>query len=123
MLRPATGRAYIKLLMTADDFRKLALSLPEAIESSHMGHADFRCGGKVFASLGYPDAAHGMVKLTPEQQAAVMKKAPKTFAPCAGVWGVRGATHVLLASAKVAALRPLLKAAWQNLDSPPPKRG
>ena len=108
--------------MTADDFRQLALSLPEAIESSHMGHADFRCGGKVFASLGYPDAAHGMVKLTPEQQAAAMKKSPATFSPSAGAWGVRGATNVHLASAKAATLRPVMQAAWQNLDSPVPKK-
>lgn len=108
--------------MTADDFRKLALSLPETIASSHMGHADFRCGGKIFASLGYPTDAHGMLKLTPAQQQAAMQKSLKVFVPCAGVWGVRGATHVHLPSAKVAMLRPLLKAAWQNLDSPPPKR-
>ena len=107
--------------MTPDDFRKFALSLPEAVESSHMGHADFRCGGKVFASLGYPTAGHGMVKLTPAQQEASMKKAPAMFAPSAGAWGMCGATNVHLASAKVATLRPVLKAAWQNLDSPPLK--
>ena len=56
--------------MTADDFRRLALELPGASEMSHMGHPDFRLGGKIFATLGYPDASWGMVKLTPEQQAA-----------------------------------------------------
>jgi hypothetical protein len=34
--------------MTGDDFRKLALSFPEAIESAHMRHPDFRVGGKIF---------------------------------------------------------------------------
>jgi len=28
--------------MTAADFRKLALSFPDTVESSHMGHPDFR---------------------------------------------------------------------------------
>ena len=50
--------------MTADEFRRLALSLPEAVESSHMDHPDFRVAGKIFATLG-PDETWGMVKLTP----------------------------------------------------------
>jgi hypothetical protein len=32
--------------MTAAEFRRIALSLPEVIEASHMGHADFRVGGR-----------------------------------------------------------------------------
>ena len=52
--------------MTADEFRGLALDLPEAVEGAHMGHPDFRVGGKIFASLG-PDEAWGMVKLPPDQ--------------------------------------------------------
>ena len=108
--------------MTANDFRHLALSLPETVESSHMGHADFRCGGKIFATLGYPQEGYGVLRLTPGQQQPLLKRAPATFAPCAGVWGQRGATSVHLTSAKIAVLRPLLKAAWQNLDSKPPKK-
>ena len=47
--------------MTAAEFRRLALSLPEAEEREHMHHPDFRVGGKIFATLGYPDKswAHG----------------------------------------------------------------
>jgi hypothetical protein len=40
--------------VTQDDFRRIALSMPEAIESSHMGHPDFRVAGKIFATLGAP---------------------------------------------------------------------
>ena len=67
--------------MTAAEFRKLALALPDAQESAHMNHPDFRIGGRIFATLGYPDAAWGMVKLYPDQQEAFIKAAPKTFAP------------------------------------------
>ena len=35
--------------MTADDFRKKALEIPDAFESAHVGHPDFRIAGKVFA--------------------------------------------------------------------------
>lgn len=51
--------------MTAQEFRELALGLPEAIESGHMGHPDFRVRGKIFATLG-PKEAWGMAKLTPD---------------------------------------------------------
>ncbi len=46
--------------MTADEFRKLALELPEASESAHMDHPDFRVRDKIFATLG-PDEDWGMV--------------------------------------------------------------
>jgi hypothetical protein len=55
--------------VSPDDFRRLALALPEAEERAHGGRPDFRVRGKVFATLGWPDAEYGMVKLTPEQQA------------------------------------------------------
>jgi hypothetical protein len=63
--------------MTPASFRKLALALPEAVEAAHMDHPDFRVVGKIFATLGYPDEPRGMVKLTPEQQADFVGKAPK----------------------------------------------
>ena len=100
--------------MTVDDFRRLALSLPEASESAHMGHPDFRVEGRIFATVGYPDDKSGMVKITPEQQNKFLKEAPGVFAPCSGVWGQRGATNVHLPTAKVGLLRTALKAAWQN---------
>ena len=50
--------------MNAGRFRRLALALPEATERSHMGHPDFRVGGKIFATLGWPEGGWGMVKLT-----------------------------------------------------------
>jgi hypothetical protein len=101
--------------MTAEKFRSLALSIPGAAESAHMGHPDFRLEGKVFASLGYPDDQHGMVKLTPEQQAKFMKEAPEVFTPCAGVWGKRGATAVQLAPARVGLVRAALEEARLNM--------
>lgn len=99
--------------MTADDFRELALALPEAVESEHMGHPDFRVGKKVFASIG-PDETWGMVKLKPEQQALFIRTEPKAFQPIPGGWGLRGATQVLLKSAREPGVRQALLAAWRN---------
>jgi hypothetical protein len=100
--------------MTESDFRKIALSLPEAVGSSHMDHPDFRVGGKIFATLGYFDKRWGMVKLFPDQQAEFVKAEPKVFVPAKGNWGKRGATCVLLKSAKKTVVRKALAAAWLN---------
>ena len=101
--------------MTSDTFRRLALTMPETLEVGHMGHPDFRVGGKIFATLGYPDERWGMVKLTPEQQEAFVAADPAVYAPVHGGWGQRGATNVLLRRARVASLRTALMAAWRNV--------
>ena len=105
--------------MTANQFRRIALSLPEATESAHMSHPDFRVSNKIFASLAYPDEEWGMVKLTPEQQQSFLRAEPKVFDPCTGVWGQRGATNVRLAPAKQDTVRRALVNAWSNIA---PKR-
>ena len=102
--------------MTPAAFRKLALSLPDAIESSHMGHPDFRLGKKIFATLG-PDESWGMVKLTPEQQAEFVATQPQMFEPFNGAWGRRGCTKVHLKAATKGALAPAMIAAWQIIAS------
>ena len=100
--------------MTAAEFRKLALSLPEATEAAHMGHPDFRVGGKIFATLGYPRAGFGVVLLKPEQQELFVRAEPGTFAPVPGGWGRQGSTQVVLRTAKNSAVREALKVAWSN---------
>ena len=100
--------------MTADEFRRLALSLPEVVEGSHMGHADFRVGGKVFATLGYPDKRYGVTMLTPQDQDLLVRDHPKTFARAAGAWGASGSTTVLLRGASKRAVAIALEAAWRK---------
>jgi hypothetical protein len=100
--------------MTPASFRKLALSQPEAYESAHVGHPDFRIGKKVFATLSYPAAGWGMVKLTPTQQRSFVRAHPTVFMPVKGGWGLKGATNVKLRLATVATARPALARAWKN---------
>jgi hypothetical protein len=99
--------------VTADEFRSLALELPEAAEGAHMGHADFRVRGKIFATLG-PDEDWGVVKLTPDQQALFVRTEPDVFRPVSGAWGRRGATTIVLEAATEPAVRQALAAAWRN---------
>lgn len=103
--------------MTPAAFRKLALSLDGASEGAHGGHADFRAGGRVFATLGYPDAAWGMVKLVPEQQQMMVAAEPSMFRPVNGAWGLRGATSVRLSVADSRTARSALTMAWQNVTA------
>lgn len=104
--------------MTPADFRRLALAHRDVVEGSHQGHADFRVGGKVVASLremegwkarptGAPGAQGvGMVKVTPEEQAELVRDHPDVFAPEAGAWGRQGCTRVYLANADAEIVGP-----------------
>jgi hypothetical protein len=100
--------------MTADEFRKVALALPEAIESAHMNHPDFRVRGKIFATLDYPDENWAVVKLTPKEQTHFVRAEPDVFRAVKGGWGQRGATNVHLPAAKIDKVRDAVRAAWRN---------
>jgi hypothetical protein len=100
--------------MTADLFRRWALGLPGVSEGAHQGHADFRVGGKIFATLGYPDDAWGMLKLTATQQRQFVKSEPAVFVPAKGAWGRRGCTNVRLKPTTKATLMPAMLACWRN---------
>jgi hypothetical protein len=99
--------------MTPSAFRKIALSFPETEERQHMNHPDFRVAGKIFATLGYPDKARGMVKLSPEDQHYFSKDHPAAFVPVKGTWGRRGATSVHLKPADKDVLEKAIQAAWR----------
>ncbi len=100
--------------MTPAEFRRLALRFPEAEESAHMNHPDFRVGGKIFATLGYPDKDHGMIILPVEEQARFVREHSTAFAPASGAWGKRGSTTVRLGAIDKPTLRSALEIAWRN---------
>jgi len=100
--------------MTAADFRRIALSLPDATEGSHFNHADFRVGNKIFATLGYEKEGYGVLLLTPDQQAGMVQDEPEIFSPVPGGWGLKGSTRVHLASVNAGILKAALRVAWQN---------
>ncbi len=108
--------------MTPQQFRKIAMSLPGTVESEHMGHPDFRVGGKIFASLGAPDAQWGMVKLRPDQQQAFCEANAETFQPCNGAWGRQGYTNIKLAAAKTPTIRSAITLAIENVTALLPAR-
>jgi len=99
--------------MNARDFRRIALSLEGAEEGSHMGAADFRVGGRIFATLASVKQGYGNLMLTVEQQAAFVEELPEVFLPINGGWGRNGATHVRLAAASEDVLVGALRTAWK----------
>lgn len=69
-----------------DRVRELALSLPEAVESSHHGTPDFRVRGKIFATLP-PNSNDAVVKIAPADLDLFTHNDPETFRDAwAGRW-------------------------------------
>src|SRR5437899_2270867 len=99
--------------MDAADFRRIALSLEGAKEGSHMGVADFRVGGRIFATLASQKQGYGNLMLTPEQQVAFVEELPNVFVPIAGGWGRMGMTHIRLSAANEDLLSGALRTAWK----------
>ena len=100
--------------MNADEFRRIALSMPEASEHAHMDHPDFRVGGKIFATLGYPDEGFGVVMLAREEQEELLRTHRDVFTPANGAWGRRGSTCVRLDRVDPSTLRSAIIAAWKR---------
>jgi metallo-beta-lactamase class B len=100
--------------MTAQDFRRLALSLNGAVESAHMGHPDFRVDNRIFATL-HSDDHYGMVKVTPADQQRLIREHRETFSPENGAWGAGGSTRVHLDTASEEAVGEGLTLAWRQV--------
>src|SRR5580693_1747517 len=99
--------------MDIHDFRRIALGLEGAEESSHMGSPDFRVAGIIFATLAAAKQGYGNIMITPEQQAAFVEEMPEVFIPVKGGWGRNGATHVRLDVANEDLLAGALRTAWK----------
>jgi hypothetical protein len=100
-------------MSTAADFRRIALSMPAAEESSHMGQPDFRVGGHIFATLASEKEGYGNLMLTPQLQAEFVADAPEIFLPIHGGWGRMGSTHIVLAAASQDTLHDALQTAYK----------
>jgi hypothetical protein len=98
-------------------FRRLALQLPEAVESSHMNHPDFRLNNQIFATLSGEKKGYGVLKLTLDQQAAFVTDQPRIFSPVQGGWGRMGMTYLHLNEADESIMAGALKTAFQNLQA------
>jgi hypothetical protein len=98
-------------MLSTADARRIALSLPEAVEQDHHGRPSFRVAGKIFATLW--DDEHMNVMLDEPGIHTAVQAHP---AICAEVWwGKRlSAVRVDLAVAGEDLLADLLADAWER---------
>ena len=99
-------------MITADELRRVVLSLPEAEERETWGHPTFRVRDKMFATLS-DDGRQATVKATRQEQAALVAAAPETFDVPAYV-GQHGWVGVRLATVDPVELGELLVEAWRQ---------
>jgi hypothetical protein len=100
--------------VTAQDYRRIALSMPGVCEGSHAGHPDFRVGGKIFCTLAFEKEGYGVLKLSLEEQAGLVEDAPEVFSPVPGGWGRMGMTRVRLDVVSADVLEGAVKMAWKR---------
>jgi hypothetical protein len=98
-------------MVSTDDARRLALSLPETVEQDHHGRPSFRIAGRIFATLWDPE--HMNVMLDEPGIRTAVQAHPDV---CAGVmWGKRlAAVRVTLPAVEPALLADLLGDAWEG---------
>jgi hypothetical protein len=108
-------------MLNANHFRRIVLGMRDAVEGAHMGHADFRVNGRIFASLN-DDETRGMVVLTPDQQQRFVQEDPSAFEPESGAWGRSGCTRVHLEHVDEETLGEAATLAWQNSIARGPAR-
>jgi hypothetical protein len=110
--------------MTANDYRRMALGMADAVEREHMGHPDFRApgpNGRIFATIHDNDQT-GSLTLTLEQQRHFLGVAPDAFFPAPGAWGRAGSTSVRFAAVDEDTLGEAMTLAWQNVINKPAKK-
>jgi hypothetical protein len=98
--------------MTANDVRRIALSLPEAEERETWGEATFRVRDRIFVMLG-PDGRRAGVKASVDDQAALVEADPETFS-VASYTGRFGWVTVDLATVNPDLMRKLVVTAWRR---------
>ena len=101
-------------MMEQDEFREMALTFLEAVESSHFDTADFRVRGKIFATLRGADG-RAVLKLSPDGQQLAMATSPGMFEPVGGAWGQKGWTRVELDRADAETVRHVMGMAWRSV--------
>jgi hypothetical protein len=96
-------------LATADDLRRIALSLEGTTEAPHFDRAAFKVK-RIYVTMA-ADGRTANLKLTPDEQAFKTMMAPDVFRPVDNDWGRQGWTEMTLAAATGDDLRAALEMA------------
>ena len=104
-------------MITIDQARKAALSLPEVEEKSHFNQPDFRIKNKIFCVI-HEDKGLVMVKLSAIDQDVFCSYHKEIIFPVPGGWGRGGATFVNLKKVRKSMFMDALTTAWKTVAPP-----
>ena len=105
-------------MLTEADVRRIALSMPQAVEAAHFEATSFRVNKKIFCTLGEA-RARLVLKFDPEDQANLIADAPDAIAAVPGAWGRKGWTLAAFEQLTEKRLETLMRLAWATVA---PKR-
>jgi hypothetical protein len=100
--------------MNDDEFRRVALGLPETSEGEHAGLPTFLVRGRRFATLGWPEPHKVAIALSLEEQEMLLAACPLAVERAPGAWGRRGHTRLDLTIADDATVRSVITMAWRQ---------
>jgi YjbR len=107
-------------MASAEDFRRIALSLEGTTEAPHFDRTAFRVR-RIYATLA-ADGRTANLMFSPEEQALKCEVAPDAFVRIANTWGARGATTARLSALTVPELHKALETAWHRGCAKPRQR-
>jgi hypothetical protein len=107
-------------MATADDLRRIALSLDGTVEAPHMDRRAFKVA-RIYATLP-PDERTANFKFAPEEQEFKQMLAPHLFAAVANGFGRMGWTTGQLAAMSEDDLADALQTAWTHAQPKPQAR-
>jgi len=104
-------------MISIEQARKAALSLPETDEKPHFDLTSFRVKNKIFATI-HADKNYVMVKLSAIDQSVFCAYNKEVIFPVPGGWGKKGATFIDLKKVKKSMLLDALSTAWKTTAPP-----
>lgn len=105
-------------MIDCEAVRALALALPEVEEHDHWGWPSFRVRHKILVTL-WPDEQRAVLKLSRDDQSALVQLDLQVFSAVPGTWGEQGSTNVQLERIERGLFQQVLYTAWRQVA---PKR-
>lgn len=100
--------------MDSPTARAMALDMPGTAEKEHFGRPSYSVKKKTYLTL-WTDEQRAVMKLTPQQQAALSEEHPDAFAPVPHKLGQHGWTSVHMAHISERLFRYAMDLAWRNV--------
>lgn len=101
-------------MVTNENFRKLAMSFPEATEQPHFEKTSFRVKKKIFATLELKTQIAAL-KFSLVDQSVFIDIGKDLFYPAEGAWGKSGYTYVDLKKVNIKILKDAISISYCNV--------